>query len=70
MKLMRQLFYIFSKRQRWQFAGLFLLQLIETCLDFFGVTLILPFVNILINAESLQTTGWYVAITHIFGSST
>ena len=70
MKLMRQLFYIFSKKQRWQFAGLFLLQLIETCLDFFGVTLILPFVNILINAESLQATGWYVAITNIVGSST
>ena len=36
MKLMRQLFYIFSKKQRWRFAGLFFLQLIETCLDFFG----------------------------------
>lgn len=70
MKLMRQLFYIFSQKQRWQFAGLFLMQLIETCLDFFGVSLILPFVNILINADSLQTSWWYVAISNIVGSST
>ena len=70
MNLMRQLFYIFSKKQRWQFAGLFLLQLIETCLDFFGVSLILPFVNILINADSLHGSWWYVLITKIVGDST
>ena len=70
MKLMRQLFYIFSKKQRWQFAGLFFLQLIETCLDFFGVSLILPFVNILINADSLHGSWWYAAISKIVGSST
>lgn len=70
MKLMKQLFYIFSKKQRWQFAGLFVLQLIATCLDFFGVSLILPFVNILIDAENLQSHWWYSLITAVSGTST
>lgn len=69
MKLMRQLFYIFSRKQRWMFAGLFVLHLIATALDFFGVSLILPFVNILINAESMQTSWWYILITRITGPS-
>lgn len=69
MKLMRQLFYIFSRKQRWMFAGLFILHLIATALDFFGVSLILPFVNILINAESMQTSWWYILITRITGPS-
>lgn len=69
MSMMRQLFYIFSRKQRWQFAGLFVLQLIETCLDFFGISLILPFVNILINADSMQTSWWYTLITRFTGPS-
>lgn len=68
MKLMKRLFYIFPCKQRWQFAGLFILQLIETLLDFFGISLILPFVNILVNAESLHGAGWYGLVSRLIGA--
>ncbi len=68
MKLMKQLCYIFPAKQRWQFAGLFVLQLLETCLDFFGVSLILPFVNVLVSAQSMQSSWWYQLIARIIGS--
>ncbi len=69
MKLTKKLFYIFSVKQRWQFAGLFLLQLVETCLDFLSISLILPFVNVLISAESMQNSWWYTLITRIVHTS-
>ena len=68
MKLMKQLCYIFPAKQRWQFAGLFVLQLVETCLDFFGVSLILPFVNVLVSAQSMQSSWWYQLISGTIGS--
>lgn len=68
MKLIKQLTYIFPTKQRWQFAGLFLLQLIETFLDFFGISLILPFVNILVNADTLRNAGWYMMVSRLIGS--
>lgn len=69
MKLTKKLFYIFSVKQRWQFAGLFFLQLIETCFDFLSVSLILPFINVLISAESMQGSWWYTLITGILHTS-
>lgn len=69
MKLMKQLFYIFPTKQRWQYAGLFLLQLVETALDFLGVSLILPFVNLLVNADQMQTSWWYRLVAKLIGSS-
>lgn len=68
MKLMKRLFYIFPCKQRWQFAGLFFLQLIETLLDFFGISLILPFVNILVNAQTLRGAGWYGVVSRLIGA--
>ncbi|MGM9552898.1 MAG: ABC transporter ATP-binding protein [Faecousia sp.] len=68
MRLIKRLTYIFPTKQRWQFAGLFLLQLIETCLDFFGISLILPFVNVLVNADALREASWYVLVSRLIGS--
>ena len=69
MKLTKKLFYIFSVKQRWQFAGLFLLQLVETCLDFLSISLILPFVNVLVSAGSMQDSWWYPLITGLLRTS-
>ena len=69
MKLMKQLFYIFPLKQRLQYAGLFILQLVETALDFFGVALILPFVRLMISAEQMQTVWWYQLVTKVIGTS-
>ena len=69
MKLIKQLSYLFSVKQRWQYAGLFLLQLVETCLDFFGISLILPFVNVLVNPEGLQSSIWFRIADAILGKA-
>ena len=69
MKLMKQLFYIFPLKQRLQYAGLFILQLVETALDFFGVALILPFVRLMISAEQMQSVWWYQLVSKVIGTS-
>lgn len=69
MKILKQLCYLFPSKQRWAFFGLFFLQLIETCLDFFGISLILPFVNIIINADSLQGSSWFTLVEGILGTA-
>ena len=69
MRIFKMLSYIFTRKQRWQFAGLFVLQLIATVLDFFGISLILPFVNILVNPDAISGTWWAEMIGKILGSS-
>ncbi len=69
MKLMKQLFYIFPLKQRLQYLGLFILQLIETVLDFFGVALILPFVNLMVNADQMQASWWYQLVVKVIGTT-
>ncbi len=65
MKLIRELRYIFPKRQWVLFGALFFLQLIETILDFAGISLILPFVNVLIRADELNGAWWYRLIADL-----
>ena len=65
MRLIRQLRYIFPKKQRMLYLLLFVLQLIGTALDFAGVSLIYPFVQILVNMQSLQGTWWYRLILNL-----
>ncbi len=69
MILFRQLGYVFARKQRFQMAGLFFLQFIETIMDFFSLSLILPFVSILTNMDNLQGSGWFKLIASIIGSS-
>lgn len=68
MRLMKRLFYLFPTKQRWQFVGLFVLQLFETFLDFFGISLILPFVNVLINSEAMRNAAWYGLVSRLIGA--
>lgn len=68
MRLMKRLSYLFPTKQRWQFAGLFVLQLFETFLDFFGISLILPFVNVLINSEAMRNAAWYGLVSRLIGA--
>ena len=68
MKLFRELFYIFPTKQRWQYAGLFFLQLLETALDFLGISLILPFVNLLIRADAMHDAWWYRLVSQLIGT--
>ena len=54
MKLLRELRDIFPRKQR-----LFFLQWIGTAFDFFGVSLILPFLNVLLNPTASHNAAWY-----------
>ena len=50
---------IFPRRERRFFVVLMVLILIQTLFDFLGVSLILPFVNLLIRPDNLARQGWY-----------
>ena len=69
MKLMRELRYIFPRKQRLLFLCLFFLQLVQTAMDFFSVSLILPFVNLLVTPERLDANGRCRACSYSSGSS-
>ncbi|MBE6985744.1 MAG: ABC transporter ATP-binding protein [Ruminococcaceae bacterium] len=69
MHIFRMLSYIFSRKQRWQFLGIFLLQLFATLLDFFGIALIMPFVNILITPTQIDGTWWAELVRSITGAT-
>lgn len=59
MRLLKELHYIFPRKQRLLFVLLFFLQLISTAFDFFGVSLILPFINVLLNPVASHDAFWY-----------
>ena len=67
MELFRQIGYVFTGKQRWKMAGIFFLQFIETLMDFFSISLILPFVSILTSVERTDGGAWYDLICRIFG---
>lgn len=68
--LLYKLKMIFPKKERWYFLGLFFLSLINTVLEFFGVSLILPLVNMLVEApEKLQQHWWFSLLQKIFNIS-
>lgn len=68
MKLFKRLGYVFPRKQRWQMAGLLLMQIIETVFDFCGISLILPFMSVLTDVEALSQAGWYRWITRLIGT--
>lgn len=48
-------------------AGIFFLQFIETLMDFFSVSMILPFVSILTQVDQAEQSSWYGLISKLFG---
>lgn len=59
---------IFPKKERIHFLVLFFLILIKTVLDFLGVSLILPLVNLLVNPAALERQSWYRAFSSLLPS--
>ena len=70
MKLLKELRYIFPRKQRLLFLLLFFLQLIATVFDFLGVSLILPFINVLLNPAASHSTSWYRWVAALLGTQT
>ncbi len=67
MELFRQIGYVFTGKQRWKMAGIFVLQFVETLMDFFSISLILPFVSIITSVDRIEQSSWYRLISRIFG---
>lgn len=57
MKFFQKLLYLFTTRERWQIAGLFLLILIGAGFETLGVGLVLPFISLLENPQRVQEAG-------------
>lgn len=68
MGVLKKLNYIFPTKQKLRFLCLFFLTMISTVLEFAGVSLILPFVNILVNPEAFTGAFWYRWIVNLTGS--
>lgn len=56
---------IFPRKERRYFVVLFFLILIGTVFDFFGVSLILPLVNLLVSPTQLEEKSWYRLLTAV-----
>ncbi|MEB3826905.1 ABC transporter ATP-binding protein [Phormidium sp. CCY1219] len=57
MKFFKKLLYLFTTRERWQIAGLFILILIGAGFETLGVGLVLPFISLLENPQRVQEAG-------------
>jgi ATP-binding cassette subfamily C protein len=57
MNFLQKLLYLFTPRERWQIAGLFLLILIGAGFETLGVGLVLPFISLLENPQRVQEAG-------------
>ena len=57
MKFFQKLLYLFTTRERWQIAGLFILILIGGGFETLGVGLVLPLISLLGNPELIEQQG-------------
>ncbi|MCT7990071.1 ABC transporter ATP-binding protein [Laspinema olomoucense] len=57
MKFFQNLLSLFTTKERWQIAGLFVLILIGAGFETLGVGLVLPFISLLENPQRVQETG-------------
>lgn len=64
---MQKLWKLFDKRVKMQFAGLLVMQFIGSLLELLGVSLIIPFIEALMNPEDLLKKDWAIAISDITG---
>lgn len=67
MNFLKQLLYLFTTRERWQIAGLFLLILIGAGFETLGVGLVLPFISLLENPQQINETGLLRRVHQIVG---
>ncbi len=66
MQILKKLNYIFEKKQKIQLLILFFVILIGTALELMGVTIILPFINGIMDPEYVYQTDYLIAINNIF----
>lgn len=57
--MLKKLGYIFDKRDKWKIAALLLAVVVGSLLELLGVTIFMPFINIIEKPQSIQST-WYL----------
>jgi len=67
MKFLKKLLYLFTTKERWQIAGLFLLILIGGGFETLGVSLVLPLISVLENPQIIQEPGIIGWVYHAIG---
>ena len=63
----QKLWKLFDKRVKMQFAGLLVMQFIGSMLELLRVSLIIPFIEALMNPEDLLKKDWAIIISDITG---
>ncbi|MBO0350646.1 ABC transporter ATP-binding protein [Phormidium pseudopriestleyi FRX01] len=69
MKFFQKLLYLFTTKERWQIAGLFILILIGAGLETLGIGLVLPLISLLENPQLLQEEGILGWVYQVFGAT-
>ena len=57
--MLKKLGYIFDKKDKWKIAALLFAVVVGSFLELLGVTIFMPFINIIEKPQSIQTT-WYL----------
>jgi len=53
-RIIKRLLYIFTKKQKIRYTFIFLLQLMGSVFDLFGITLLVPFMSVVMDAEAIM----------------
>ncbi|MDE7258283.1 MAG: hypothetical protein K2N77_03460, partial [Lachnospiraceae bacterium] len=62
--MLTKLGYIFDKRDKWKIAMLLVAVVIGSFLELLGVTIFMPFINIIQEPETVRKT-WYLRLSSI-----
>lgn len=54
MNNIKKLWFIFNKKQKWQFAGLFIIEFIGSLLELLGVSMLIPFIEVVTDPSELM----------------
>ena len=66
-KFMRQMGYIFNRRQKFQLLLLFFVVVFTTFLELLGVTAIMPLIEVMMDPGCIQTTPYLNTVYRLFG---
>lgn len=70
MKMLKKLSYIFDRNAKIAIMGLLLLIIIGSFFEMLGVTVFMPFIELIMNSESLQTNELLIRLFSLFHVST
>ena len=70
MKMLKKLSYIFDRNAKITITGLLLLIIIGSFFEMLGVTVFMPFIELIMNSESLQTNELLIRLFSLFHAST